>query len=337
MKTIKQVIGIDISKDTFHVCMGSITEKQQTQLMSQTFFRNNQKGFKDFFSWYKKYQISDVSLYCVMEATGVYYEDLAYFLTENKQEVCVLLPNKTKYFAKSLDSKTKTDKVDAAMLCRIGLERVLPVWQMPSTLMKEIKSLCREHRNLKGQGVKIKVRLHAYNHSHKPAKHSIKRLKQQLRLIEKQIIEVEKELRDYVKQDQYLLAKVENIEKVKGLSFQTIITVIAETNGFAAIENAKQLASYSGLDIVMNQSGKYSGRTRVSKKGNKHIRTALYLPAMSSIRYNVRLKQFYQNIMLKHTCGKVGVIAVARKLLILIYTLWKNNTTYDPMLNVQKI
>jgi len=57
---------------------------------------------------------------------------------------------------------------------------------------------------------------------------------------------------------------------------------------------------------------------------------------MSAVKYNIRLKQFYGNIMLKHKCGKVGIIAVARKMLILIYTLWKKDI-YDPMLNVQKI
>lgn len=330
MKTIKQVVGIDISKDTFHACLGSIDEKQQVTLLRQSSFPNNVKGFKDLLSWSKGHG------YFVMEATGVYYEELAYFLIGKSNSLSVLLPNKTKHFAKSLDIKTKTDKVDAAMLCRVGLERNLPLWQPPSALMKEIKSLCREHRVLKGQAVKIKVRLHAYSYSHKPVKSIIKRLKQQLRLIDKQMTEVKKEIQDFVKQDEVLEAKIKNIEAVKGLSFQTIITVIAETNGFAAIENAKQLASYTGLDVVMNQSGQYSGRTRISRKGNRYIRSALYLPAMSALKNNPRFRQFYTRIMLTHTCGKVGVVAVARKLLILIYTLWKKDSVYDPELNVAK-
>ncbi|MGV2479833.1 UNVERIFIED_CONTAM: IS110 family transposase, partial [Salmonella enterica subsp. enterica serovar Weltevreden] len=115
---------------------------------------------------------------------------------------------------------------------------------------------------------------------------------------------------------------------------QTIITVIAETNGFATIENAKQLASYSGLDVMMNQSGKYHGKTRISRKGNRHIRSALYLPAMSAVKYNLRFRQFYQRIKTIKACGKVGIVAVARKLLVLIYTLWKKNIPYQPLLNV---
>lgn len=337
MKTIKQVIGIDVSKDTFHVCLGSIDENQAVKVLKQNSFVNGEKGFKQFISWKQKNFNVNIPLSFVMEATGVYYENLAYFLSENEERLAVLLPNKSKSFAKSLDIKTKTDKVDAAMLCRIGLERVLPEWKIPSILMKQIKSLCREYKNLKVAGSRIKVRIHAYKHSYKPEKRTINRLKQQLALLKKQTTTVEKEIRLYINKDESLQKRVDNIQSVKGLSLITIITVIAETNGFASITNAKQLTSYSGLDITMNQSGQFYGRTKISKKGNSHIRSALYLPAMSAVRSNIRLKQFYENIMLKHKCGKVGIVAVARKMLILIYTLWRKDEIYDPMLNVQKI
>lgn len=337
MKTIKQVIGIDVSKDTFHVCLGSIDENQVVKVLKQNSFVNGEKGFKQFISWKQKNFNVNIPLSFVMEATGVYYENLAYFLSENEERLAVLLPNKSKSFAKSLDIKTKTDKVDAAMLCRIGLERVLPEWKIPSILMKQIKSLCREYKNLKIAGSRIKVRIHAYKHSYKPEKRTINRLKQQLALLKKQTTTVEKEIRLCINKDESLQKRVDNIQSVKGLSLITIITVIAETNGFASITNAKQLTSYSGLDITMNQSGQFYGRTKISKKGNSHIRSALYLPAMSAVRSNIRLKQFYENIMLKHKCGKVGIVAVARKMLILIYTLWRKDEIYDPMLNVQKI
>lgn len=334
MKNLKQIVGIDVSKDTFHVCLGTINEQQQVQLLQQTFFSNNGKGFQLFHSWVKKHSLPDLILQYVMEATGVYYENLAYFLSESSSNVCVLLPNKSKHFAKSLDIKTKTDKVDAAMLCRIGLERVLSNWKLPSPELKRLKSLCREYRSLKANGTRIKVRLHALNHSYMPDKDAIRRLKQQLKWTAQQVGEVEVTIKNLIQNDPCLNRHFANIEQVKGLSMITIATVVAETNGFAAIENAKQLTSYAGMDVVMNQSGLYSGRTRISKKGNSHIRTALYLPAMSAMQSNIRLKQFYHNIRERHKTGKAAVVAVARKMLILIYTLWKKDVPYDAMLNV---
>jgi transposase len=335
MKTIKQVIGIDVSKDDFHVCLGTIDESQIVRIVKHSSFANTGKGFKQLSIWKQKHIVKDVNLFYVMEATGVYYENLAYYLAETNEKLTILLPNKSKHFAKSLDIKTKTDKVDAAMLCRIGLERVLPEWKIPSVLFKHIKSLTREYRTLKNEATKIKTRLHAYKHSYCPEKKTIARLKKQLNFIEKQYGEVEREIKDYINQDPALKQRIQNITKVKGIGLITVITIIAETNGFASIENAKQLTSYSGLDIVMNQSGKHYGKTRISKKGNRHIRSILYMPAMCSMKTNLRLKQFYNQIMTKKECGKIGVVAVARKLLTLIYTLWKNNTVYDPLLNVK--
>jgi transposase len=335
MKTIKQVIGIDVSKDDFHVCLGTIDESQIVRIVKQSSFANNAKGFKQLVTWKQKNMLKEVNLWHVMEATGVYYESLAYFLAEVNEKLTVLLPNKSKHFAKSLDIKTKTDKVDAAMLCRIGLERALPEWKIPSVLFKHIKALTREYRTLKSEASKIKTRLHAYTHSYCPEKKTMARLKKQLGFIEKQYLEVEREIKDYINQDPALKQRIQNITNVKGIGLITVITIIAETNGFASIENAKQLTSYSGLDIVMNQSGKHYGKTRISKKGNRHIRSILYMPAMCSMKTNLRFKQFYNQIMTKKECGKIAVVAVARKLLTLIYTLWKNNTVYDPLLNVK--
>ena len=71
-----------------------------------------------------------------------------------------------------------------------------------------------------------------------------------------------------------------------GIGLTTAIVVVAETNGFVLIENERQLASYAGLDVVQRQSGLSAQATRISRRGNVHLRQALYLPAVSSLRYN---------------------------------------------------
>lgn len=240
MKTLKQVVGVDVSKDSFHACLGTINEQQKVQLLQQSSFSNNEKGFRLLLAWVTKHSLPETALYYVMEATGVYYENLAYFLSETTSNICVLLPNKSKHFAKSLDIKTKTDKVDAAIHCKIGLERVLPVWRIPSPALKRLKSLSREYRTLKADSSQIKSRLHALNHSYDPDKQAIRRLKLQIELIEKLASEVESTIHELIKSDEQLQQRFKNIEQVNGLGTITIATVVAETNGFAAIENVKQ-------------------------------------------------------------------------------------------------
>jgi len=132
-----------------------------------------------------------------------------------------------------------------------------------------------------------------------------------------------------------LHSKVNKITKVKGLSLLTVATVIAETNGFGIIRNQKQLVGYAGLDVIINQSGQKSSPGRLSKKGNAHIRKALFMPALSSARSNDLMKIIYQQLNQRQAAKKQGLMVVAKKLLLIIYALWKNNTEYDPKKNIQ--
>jgi transposase len=129
-----------------------------------------------------------------------------------------------------------------------------------------------------------------------------------------------------------LLRKVDNVCSIKGVAFLTAITIISETNGFELIENKAQLVSYAGFDVVERQSGSsVRGKTRISKKGNSHIRRALHYPALSAVRYEGQLRELYKRVTERNPKVKmIGLVAVQRKLLVLIYTLFKKNEPYDP-------
>ena len=107
-------------------------------------------------------------------------------------------------------------------------------------------------------------------------------------------------------------------------------TVVGETLGFTGFTNAKQLTSYAGFDVVLKESGAYKGKTRISKKGNKNIRRALYMPAMTAVRCNPTLKKFYERVKPTKAKPMIALVAVERKLLVLMYSLWKNEINYDP-------
>ncbi len=125
------------------------------------------------------------------------------------------------------------------------------------------------------------------------------------------------------------------------MSFITVVCVVAETNAFALISNCKQLTSYAGLDIQQNQSGSREGKTRISKKGNSFIRYALYMPALCASRFNPSMKSFYRNLSERKPAKKIAVTAVARKLLCLIYVLWKKeeefNINYEENKNTDRV
>ena len=329
MKFYKQCLGVDISKDKFDCCLSVMDENGSIKTLDNKYFKNELSGFEKLLDWIESKRLMHVEVCVVMEATGVYYENLAYFLIENSQfKICVLLPLKAKYYFKSLELKTKTDKVDAKMLSQLGLERNVPRWEPMSSKMRTIKLLSREYRDNKREANRLKNQLHAKKHSYKVSPSIIKRLKQKIELIDQHCLEIELELRQIVAQDPFLEDKIEKVTSIPGIRFMSVISIIGETNGFILIRNAKQLASYAGLDVVHNASGNKTGKSRISKRGNKYIRQALYMPALSASKHVNQLAEFYGRINEKNKCKKIGLIGVSRKLLILVYTLWKTDEYY---------
>lgn len=326
MKTLKQSIGIDVAKDSLVCCIGSLDQDGRQTFSKTKLFTNAPQGFEQLLNWVAISKCEDTIF--VMEATGVYYENLAYWLDGQDKKLSVLLPGKVKHFAKSLNIKTKTDGVDACILSRIGLERGLAHWKMPSKLMREIKFLSREHREAKAKLVVIKNQLHAKQHSYGCPSSIEKRLKKQVGLLQTQLLEIEAEIRMMAMAEGLLYDKIAKLSTIPGVSFMTIISILAETNAFVLVENAKQLVSYSGLDVQHNQSGLKDGKTRISKKGNSFIRNALYMPALCASRHNPDMKIFYNRLIEKKPAKKIGITAVARKLLVLMYVLWKNDTEF---------
>jgi hypothetical protein len=158
-----------------------------------------------------------------------------------------------------------------------------------------------------------------------------KMLQKQLDLFEKQKQTLHKRVEQIVAEDPVLKRKFEQICRIKGLGVQSLAVIVAETNGFTAFESVAQLVSYSGYDVVENQSSKRVGKTRISKKGNSHIRRAMYFPALNMVRYQVGgFAPFYSRIYERTKLKMKAYTAVQKKLLTIIYALWKTDQAFDP-------
>jgi len=293
---LKYVVGIDIAKDTFVACFGRIDPNQQLRFGKEATFDNAPAGFAALLAWTATQQAAAVPLWFVVEATGVYDEELAYFLSDKQHALSVLLPNKVKHFAQSTEQKSKTDLLDARLLCRLGLERALPVWQPPTPALRQLRALARERQSLKRQGARLNTQRHAYQHSYQPDARTLERLDARQKLIVRQLKAVDQDLATLLEQEPELARKLAHLTSVPGIGLTTAIVVVAETNGFVLIENERQLASYAGLDVVQRQSGLSTQTTRISRRGNVHLRQALYRPAVSSLRYNPQQVAFYTRL-----------------------------------------
>jgi transposase len=325
---IRQCVGIDIAKDEFVASLAMMNQAFEVAHKRTKSFPNSLAGFHKLAKWVKQYCLAQVNTCYVMEATGVYYQNLAYWLYEHSLPVSVILPKQFKAYANSLNIKSKTDRIDARILAQMGVERALSLWQPVSASMRQLKQLCRERTTLKTEKTVLKNQLHSLSHSYQPNESTLKRLKKQILALDKLIQETQKELVVSLEQDTWLKERIEKVCSIKGIGIMTAISIVAQTNGFALFKNKAQLICYAGYDVVRNESAtSVNSRTRISKKGNSHIRKALHFPALTATRHDSNLKKAYERMNTK--IKMKGVVALQRKILVLIYTLFKNNTAYE--------
>jgi transposase len=337
-KVCRVSYGSDISSENFVASCGVMYDDLQREVNNVKKFTNNNRGFEKFIAYTKKHlknlNLADnAEVWFVMEASGVYYENLAYFLHKKELNVHVALANKVKNFTRTMENKSKNDELDSRAISLYGLEKQLIEWKPMSEEMKRLKELTRELISTKEMSAGIKNQLHARVSGHEINPQTIKRINQQIKFFETQIEKIKKDIEKVLDDNPDLKERTNKISShLKGVGQQTVVTVISETNKFTDIRNRRQLTSYTGFDIIENQSGKRTGKTRISKKGNSAIRKALYLPAIVSIKYDKRMYDLYHRVCERHgwVSKKIGIVAVMRKLLHIIYALWKNGEVYDP-------
>jgi transposase len=329
-KIVKQVAGIDVAQDELVVSLGSMDDAIEASVYAFKTFANKPTGFAALLVWISKHSSPDVPVRFVMEATGAYHEKLAYYLTDQGRQVSIVLPNKISNYVKTLEIKTVTDKTASQAICQFGLGRKLEIWQKPKKIFRDLKQLTRERDQIVAERTIAKNQLHAEQAGAFPNERSIARLNQRIDLFNSHEKEINIEIGDAIKTDKELTRKINIITSIPGIGKLTATIVVAETNGFELIRSKKQLVSYSGLDIKEKQSGtSVKGKPRISKKGNRHLRKAMYMPALTAIRNDEHFKTIFVRLVAKHGIKMKAAVAVQRKLMELIYIIWKTDKKYE--------
>jgi transposase len=331
VKPLKYSVAFDSSKEEFYAAILLQTTENHQIIKGTRKFVNTPKGFEECRLWILKHKKEDVPVRITMEATGNYHENLAFYFHEQEFRVSVVLPNKAKKYLQSLGHKSKNDKIDAKGLAQMGAEQNLSEWQPFSESIYTLRSLTRCCEQLTEHRTQYMNQLSALAYGMYPMKEVEACLKKAIDSLEKQIAIIKKRIEELVCADKKIWQRVENILPIKGVGILTVATVIAETNGFELFENERQLCSYAGYDVIEDQSGTRTGKTRISKKGNHHIRRILHMPALNVVKYKEKnFVEIYERIMSRNTKKMIAYAAIQRKLLCLIYALWKKNEMYNP-------
>ena len=337
MKILKQVLGIDVAQKELVVCFGIMNDIFEAALIGHETFANSKAGFAQLVKWAKKLSVENASTNYVMEATGVYHENLAYYLHDHDMDLSIVLPNKISNYARSLDVKTVTDKTASRAIAMFGLERKLDNWMPPKGIYRSLKQLGRERGQLLDERTVIKNQLHAKNAGAKPSQKEIKRAEIRLALLVEQEKEIKKELADLIKQDPEVKEIVLLICSISGIGLLTVSSILGETNGFEHTSNRRQLTSYAGFDVKEKQSGtSIKGKSKISKRGNKYLRKAMHMPSLSAIKHDPTFRAIYEKVFAKTGIKMKGIVAVQRRLLEMSYIIFKKQEKYIKNYSQQK-
>lgn len=325
----RQCVGIDVAKSTFMACLSMLDAEGCSTPPIE--FTNDRHGFNQLVRWTRKESLKGYPLCFVMEPTGVYYEALAMHLTKLGMTVHVVPANRVRDFAKYEGYKTKTDKIDAYILSMLGCEnRRLKNWAAPDEQLASIRSLCRLRASLVKHGTMLKNQLGALTASSFSDKKTVRICSAALDDLDKNISKTETESRNLVDKSEQFKEAVRLSTTVPGIGQTTAAAILAEVGCFANFNNQRQVISFAGLDVVARQSGPQDPKRHISKKGNSTMRSMLYICAMAAIRCNPKMRVFYDRIKKSNPSGKVALVAVMRKLLVLMYSVCKSKKAYDP-------
>jgi transposase len=259
----------------------------------------------------------------VFEATGAYHCLLQKALVEAGLPWVKVNPRQARRFAQAAGKLAKTDRCDALMLARIGaaleLEPNLPV----SPTVETMKEFVNARHAL------VKDRVAALNRQAIAVSTLIKRqLAQRLRQIDSQIEAIDKRLKTLRKADADVSERFDILTSIPSFGEGTANVLMVETSELGRLDH-QQAASLVGLAPVANDSGQTCGKRSI-RGGRPRARQALYMAALSAIRFNPQLKTKYQALIKAGKPAKVALVAVMTKLLILANALIRDNRKWAP-------
>lgn len=311
-------IGIDVSKLTLDVCIVRLNGKP---LHKQ--FTNNAPGFAKLLRWYGQLALG-AGHFC-LESTGAHSTPLATFLVEMQQVVSVVNPARVKYFAMGLGLINKTDKVDAFAIAEYArLKRPAP-WRMSAPEVRHLVALVRRYDDLQGLLTQEENRLREPG----LVKEVERMLRQSVRFLTKQLEQVRSQVEKHIDNHPRLKADRALLVTIPGIGPMAAAWLLAELPDVDQFPDSQSAAAFAGLSPSERQSGtSIRGRTRLSKAGNRYLRKALFLPAISARRFNPIVKQLYERLIARGKPKMVAIGACMRKLLMIAYGVLKSRTDF---------
>lgn len=309
------VIGLDVSKDTIDATL--ITTKGSKEYIK---ISNNTEGFENLINWIKTKRIRKIAI--SMEATGIYYEQAAEYLSA-LYTIFVINPLKIKEYAKSQFSHTKTDKADSKLIAEFAnrhLDKLTSFRPSENPILYKLINLLQQ---LKDQQKETQNRLHTAKDIYIKSTHEAI-----IELLEEKIDQTSKRIEGMIKQKESLNIEYQNLQTIPAIGKETAVILLRHLTD-KNFETANKFVAFAGLSPKIEQSGtSVNKKGRLSRYGHRQLKRALFMPALVAYRMNV-FPQLVSNLEAAKKPKMIIIVALMRKLAKIAFYIHKTKKPFD--------
>lgn len=310
-------LGLDLAQRSFAAAL-----RFDTHRCAKAQFDNNPAGFRKLRAWLYRHFAGKLRV--AMESTSTYAEAVAEFLVGEGHEVYVLNPERIACYARSLGQRNKTDPADAVTIAAFIATHEATPWRPPSPEQKTLRSLTRTRQQLVDLGRTLRLQLKTADAAARVHLQAV------LHSVQSQLATLERAIKQHLRAHPALGEQVRRLMTCIGVGFTTAAVALAELPPVTPDSDPRALCAWAGLTPRRWQSGASEWRTRLSRKGNAHLRHALYMPALVAKRHNPLLKAFAQRLAEQGKSTGAILGALSHKMLRILVGMLRSQTDFDP-------
>lgn len=327
-------LGIDVSKQTLDLCCLATEQEPMTNQVS-----NDTKGFQQIPLWLKSLGVERASV--CLEATSHYSTAPALFFHDLGWDVYLLNPAVVHAALGGTQRRTKTDVADARDLAFFleGHHRRLQCWKPLKPVYQQLRWYVREIAKTTRSITAVKNALEKVGYMNGDAqRHITQKLEADLAHHTAQRDRLDQHLMTLIHNDPSLQARYTLLTTAPGVGKVTATAYMSEIPDPSRFCNKQQLAAHTGMTPKLRHSGMHRPASQpISKIGNSYMRSAMYMASLTAGRFEAQLRQVDLRLKAKGKSPKQAKMAVARKLVEMLYSMEKHNRHYDPEYRSKKL
>ena len=313
-------VGIDVAKDKLDVTV------LRGERSCHRVIANTPAGFAELRTWLS--EPAEQVRVC-LEATGSYSDAIVCFLVEQGITVSVLNTAVLVAYRATEQVRSKTDAADAQLLARYGREKQPPAWHPLPAEIQTLRALLAHRDDLKQMLQQERNRLEAG----RGTEWTRQQIQAHVAYLQTQLKQVEQQLWTHLKAHAALQAIGRRLQTIGGIGVWGAAYLLAHIGEIARFPKVGALVSLAGLAIKARLSGRtVRGRPLIDHHGRRDLRAILYMCALSAMRHDAHMRAWAQRLRAAGKPNKVVIVAVMRKLLHIVYGVWKTQCDYNPQL-----